>query len=126
MAKARRRRIWSGSRDCLARVRRAAASKSGRRGTGAAMALLEQNWPPRNHTHAPKATPAHESHFGGVGITQPEPMGGAHIEPTGPHAAILGGLTIGPRRSNSEIVGGIRAPGKDRPASLALDPKDDG
>src|SRR5215211_1515406 len=69
MAKARRRRIWSGSRDCLARVRRAAASKSGRRGTGAAMALLEQNWPPRNHTHAPKATPAHESHFGGVGIT---------------------------------------------------------
>src|SRR5215210_2718786 len=68
MAKARRRRIWSGSHDCLARVRRAAASKSGRRGTGAAMALLEQNWPPRNHTHAPKATPAHESHFRGVGI----------------------------------------------------------
>src|SRR5215207_2907680 len=69
MAKARRRRIWSGSHDCLARVRRAAASKSGRRGTGAAMALLEQNWPPRNHTHAPKTTPAHESHFGGVGIS---------------------------------------------------------
>src|SRR5215212_4314717 len=69
MAKARRRRIWSGSHDCLARVRRAAASKSARRGTGAAMALLEQTWPPRNHTHAPKATPAHESHFGGVGIS---------------------------------------------------------
>jgi hypothetical protein len=60
------------------------------------------------------------------GLTQPDPMGGAHIEPTGPHAAILGGLTIGPRRSNSEIVGGIGAPGKDRPASLALDPKHDG
>src|SRR5829696_7746165 len=70
MAKARRRRIWSGSRDCLANVRRAAASKSGRRGTGAAMALLEQNWPPRNHTHAPRTTPAHESHFRGVGITR--------------------------------------------------------
>jgi hypothetical protein len=60
------------------------------------------------------------------GLTQPDPMCGAHIEPTGPQAAILGGLTIGPRRSNSEIVGGIGAPGKDRPASLALDPKDDG
>src|SRR5215207_2654644 len=70
MAKARRRRIWSGLRDCLARVRRAAASKSGRRGTGAAMALLEQNWPPRNHTQAPRTTPAHESHFRGVGISR--------------------------------------------------------
>src|SRR3712207_4831285 len=69
MAKARRRRIWSGSRDCLANVRRAAASKSGRRGTGAAMALLEQTWPPRNHTHAPRTTPAHESHFRGIGMT---------------------------------------------------------
>src|SRR5215213_9940568 len=73
MAKARRRRIWSGSRDCLANVRRAAASKSGRRGTGAAMTILEQTWPPRNHTHAPRTTPAHESHFRGVGIIRLAP-----------------------------------------------------
>ena len=34
------------------------------------MALLEQTWPPRNHTHAPRTTPAHESHFRGVGKTK--------------------------------------------------------
>src|SRR5215207_2039541 len=76
MAKARRRRIWSGSRDCLANVRRAAASKSGRRGTGAAMTILEQTWPPRNHTHAPRTTPAHETHFRGVGISSVSAMVG--------------------------------------------------
>src|SRR5829696_8642265 len=87
MAKARRRRIWSGSRDCLANVRRAAASKSGRRGTGAAMALLEQTWPPRNHTQAPRTTPAHESHFRGVGI-RPAPT--QHREHPGNHEDEVG------------------------------------